>query len=240
MIRHDVSGLARRHDAAALATLRIDMIADLICPWCYLGKRRLDKALAAVRGPSVVSWNPFQLNPDMPLEGMGLDEYLGKKFLNPDAAQAVLEQLTSAGAAEGVQFRFDRLTRVPNTLDAHRLMIYAVSQGVDTPDIAESIMKGFFESGLDISGREVLIGIGNENGLQRQGIVRMLDDDSTRTQVLAQEARVRRGGVSGVPNFLINERLFVVGAQPADALVDAFDRAMFGAQSDQPVSDSVH
>lgn len=240
MISHEVFSIATGSKAVATATLRIDMIADLICPWCYLGKRRLDAALASVRGPSVVNWNPFQLNPDMPPSGTSLDEYLSRRFGDPSAVQPGLEELTRVGKAEDVEFRFDRLTRVPNTIDAHRLMMYAESHGVVVTDIAESILNAFFAAGRDISNRDVLIELGSDNGLERDAVSAMLDDEQLRRMVLAREAQVRRGGVTGVPNFLVNNRLFVVGAQPAAALVDVFDRAMFGAESDLPLEGSLN
>ena len=227
-------------DAIATGTLRVDMIADLICPWCYLGKRRLDSALSAVRGPSALRWLPFQLNPDMPAAGLGFEEYLASKFGDPAKVQPGLDELTRAGLTEGIRFRFDLMKRVPNTLNAHRLMKFAESEGAGTAAIAEGIFSSFFEEGQDIADREVLIEVGGNNGLERLGVVRALDDTHARDRVLDQEAEVRRSGVSGVPNFLINDRLLVIGAQPTGVLVDAFDRAMFGEESDQPVSDSLH
>lgn len=240
MISHDVTGLAERNDAVAAATLRVNVIADLVCPWSYVGKRRLEKALAAVRGPSIVSWTPFQLNPNMPLAGMGMEEYLSSRFGTVEAIQPGLDELTRVGIGEGVNFRFDRVSRVPNTLNAHRMVMYAESQGIATTEITESLMKGFFTDGLDISDRDVLLGVGRSHALEQKGLIRMLDDDESLNRVRASEARVRRSGVTGVPDFLVNDRLFVVGAQPSDALVDVFDRAMFGAESDLPLEGSVH
>ncbi|MDZ7767708.1 MAG: DsbA family oxidoreductase [Woeseiaceae bacterium] len=240
MISHDVTSLSEGNDAVAAATLRVNVIADLVCPWSYVGKRRLEKALAAVRGPSIVNWTPFQLNPDMPLAGMGMEEYLSSRFGTVDAIRPGLDELTRVGAGEGVNFRFDRVSRVPNTLNAHRMVMYAESQGVATTEITESLMKGFFTDGLDISDRDVLLGVGRSHALEQKDLIRMLDDDESLNRVRASEARVRRSGVTGVPDFLVNDRLFVVGAQPSDALVDVFDRAMFGAESDLPLEGSVH
>ncbi|HZW59091.1 MAG TPA: DsbA family oxidoreductase [Woeseiaceae bacterium] len=240
MIRHDVQSSTQRDKALATATLRVEMIADLVCPWCYLGKRRLDTALASVHGPHLVGWKPFQLNPDMPPQGVTLDDYLASRFGDPQAVRPGLEELTRVGHAEGVNFRFDRLTRVPNTLGAHQLMLYAAAEGVPVEDVAEGLFKAFFEDGRDISDAGVLADIGNANGLERAAILQMLDDGRFRKQVLGEEGQLRRSGVTAVPNFLVNDRLFVVGAQPAAALVDVFDRAMFGAESDQPLEGSVH
>ena len=226
--------------AQSPATLQVDVIADLICPWCYLGKKRLQHALDAVHGPSVVTWFPFQLNPGMPEEGMPFEEYLASKFGDPEKLAPGIQELTAAGKAEGVDFRFDLITHVPNTLNAHRLMNLAEQKGVDTSDLAERILAGFFGQGLDISDRDVLAVIGSEVGLGNMEVLTVLEDDRSKSIVLAQEAQVRQSGVTGVPDFLVNKRLFVVGAQRTENLVSVFDRAMFGEESNIPVSETVH
>ena len=240
MINSNVARISGRDDAASPAVLQVDIIADLVCPWCYLGKRRLDDALLAVHGPSSVNWYPFQLNPAMPETGMEFEEYLASKFGDPEALQPALAQLTAAGAAEGITFRFDRIRHVPNTLNAHRVMKLAEAVGASPSGLAENILRGFFEEGLDISSREVLLEVGSRSGLTEASINRTLDDDATRQTVLSQEAQVRRSGVTGVPDFLINKRLFVIGAQSTASLVNVFDRAMFGEESDLPVSATIH
>jgi len=222
------------------ATLQVDVIADLICPWCYLGKKRLDNALTAVRGPSLVTWYPFQINPTMPLEGMPFADYLAIKFGDPERLEPGLAALTAAGEAEGVNFRFDKMSQVPNTLNAHRLMNLAEMEEISTSGLAENILRGFFENGLDIADRDVLVDIGGGSGLSPTEINKTLDSDLSRRVVLSQEAYVRQSGVTGVPDFLINKRLFAVGAQSTESLVSIFDRAMFGEESDLPVSPIIH
>ena len=240
MISPGLTTLLDRENAASPATLQVDVIADLICPWCYLGKRRLDDALSAVHGPSLVSWYPFQINPAMPSSGMSLDEYLDKRFGSAEKLRPAMDELTLIGKAEGINFDFDKLERIPNTLDAHRLMKLAETEEVSTLDLAENILRGFFESGLDIADRDVLIDIGGDSGLSPTMIGEMLDNDLSRRVVLSQEAQVRQSGVTGVPDFLINKRLLAVGAQSTESLVNIFDRAMFGEESDLPVSPIVH
>jgi predicted DsbA family dithiol-disulfide isomerase len=240
MINPNVARISGNDDTASPALLQVDIIADLVCPWCYLGKRRLDDALLAVHGPSSVSWYPFQLNPAMPEAGMSFDDYLAARFGDPETLQPALAHLTATGAAEGIRFRFDRITRIPNTLNAHRLMKLAETEGVSTSGLAENILRGFFEDGLDISARDVLVDIGDRSGLSSVSVNKTLDDATTRQIVLSQEAQVRRSGVSGVPDFLVNKRLFVMGAQSTESLVTVFDRAMFGEESDLPVSATVH
>ena len=237
MIGPGIAKISPDGRAGSPATLQV---GDHVCPWCFIGKKRLDDALGAVHGPSVVTWYPFQLNPGMPAEGMPFEAYLASKFGDPDKLRPGIEQLTADGRAEGVDFRFDLITQVPNTLNAHRLMNFAERQGADTSVLAENILAGFFGQGLDISDRDVLAVIGNGVGLGSREILSALEDDRSRDIVLAQEAQVRRSGVTGVPDFLVNKRLFVVGAQRTENLVSVFDRVMFGDESDTPVSPVVH
>lgn len=222
------------------ATLQVDVIADLICPWSYLGKRRLDDALAAVHGPSLITWYPFQINPEMPATGQSFEDYLANKFGDPQKLQPAMEELTAAGKSEGLDFRFDKLTVVPNTMNAHRLMKLAETEGANTSALAENIFRGFFQQGLDIADRDVLVQIGAQSALPPDKIIETLDDDLSRRVVISQEAQVRQSGVTGVPDFLVNKRLFVVGAQSTENLVGVFDRVMFGEESDLEVSPTVH
>lgn len=240
MFSPGLSKIGGSNDAASTAALQVDVIADLICPWCYLGKRRLDDALSAVRGPNVVSWYPFQLNPDMPESGMGFEEYLKTRFGDLDRLVPAIDKLQKVGRDENINFRFDRMTRVPNTLKAHCLMKLADAEGASTSALAERILKAFFEEGLDIADREVLATLGQNEGLLATSIQQMFDSGSAQRLVLSQEAEVRKNGVTGVPDFLVNKRLFVVGAQSTNSLVTVFDRVMFGEDSDLPVSPTLH
>ena len=196
--------------------------------------------MSAVHGLSQVSWYPFQINPAMPTAGMPLDEYLEKRCGNAEKLQPAIDELTQIGKAESINFNFDKLERVPNSLDAHRLMKLAETEEISASDIAENILRGFFENGLDIADRDVLIDIGGGSGLSPTEINKTLDNDLSRRVVLSQEAHVRQSGVTGVPDFLVNKRLFAVGAQSTENLVTIFDRAMFGEESDLPVSPIIH
>ena len=240
MIGPEITKLSTLGLPRATAMLQVDVIADLVCPWSYLGKKRLDDALSAVHGPSMVTWYPYQLNPDMPVSGQPFEEYLQSKFGDPKSLQAAMDQLVISGKAEGIDFRFDRITNVPNTLNAHRLMNLAERQSADTSSLAESILQGFFSAGLDISNPDVLAELGIEVGLGLNEVLSTLEDDRSRKIVLSQEGQVRQSGVTSIPDFLINKRLFVVGAQQTEDLVNVFDRAMFGAESDLPMSEVIH
>ena len=224
----------------SVATLQVDVIADLACPWSFLGKKRLDDALAAVHGPSVVTWYPFQINPAMPEKGIPLEEYIARRFGDPAKLQPAIDELVRTGKEQGIDFHFDRIRRVPNTLNAHRLMNMAEQHGANTSVLAEMILNGFFSEGLDISDHDVLAGLGATVGLGNNEVRTTLSDLRSKDIVLSQEAQVRQSGVTGVPDFLINKRLFVMGAQRTENLVNVFDRVMFGADSDLPVSPVIH
>lgn len=240
MFSPSLTKLSGTKDANSPATLQVDVIADLVCPWCYLGKRRLEEALSAVHGPSLISWYPFQLNPGMPATGMALEEYLASKFGDPQKLEPAMSQIAAAGAEVGIRFHFDKVDRVPNTLNAHRVMRLAEASGADASALAEEIMSAFFEQGLDIADRDVLSGLAETQGLSTRETHQTLDEERSMQVVLAQEAQVRQSGVTGVPDFLINKRLLVIGAQSTESLVNVFDRVMFGAESDLPVSPVIH
>ena len=225
---------------APAAALHVEVIADLVCPFCYIGKRRLDQAMQAVQGPSDVSWFPYQLNPDMPEDGMSLEDYLSMRFGSPANVQPVLDQLAADARLEDIEMRFDRIVRVPNTLRAHQLMYLAETQGKDQSALAEELMTAFFRRGEDIGDREVLVELGGRHGLLPDDIDRVVDEDAPRQVVLSREAQVRSSGIAGVPGFLLNRRLLVIGAQNTDTLVNAFDRAMFGEGNDAIVSPALH
>ena len=225
---------------APAAALHVEVIADLVCPFCYIGKRRLDQAMQAVRGPSDVSWFPYQLNPDMPEDGMSLEDYLSMRFGSPANVQPVLEQLAADARREDIELRFDRIHHVPNTLRAHQLMYLAETRRKDQSALAEELMTAFFSRGEDIGDTEILVELGGRHGLVPDDIRRVTAEDSSRQVVLSREAQVRSSGIAGVPGFLLNRRLLVIGAQNTDTLVNAFDRAMFGEGNDAIVSPALH
>jgi predicted DsbA family dithiol-disulfide isomerase len=225
---------------APAAALHVEVIADLVCPFCYIGKRRLDEAMQAVQGPSDVSWFPYQLNPDMPDGGMSLEDYLSMRFGSPENVQPVLDQLAADARLEGINLRFDRIGHVPNTLRAHQLMYLAETQGKDQSALAEELMTAFFARGEDIGDAEILVELGARHGLLPRDADRVMDEEAARQVVLSREAQVRSSGIAGVPGFLLNRRLLVIGAQNKDTLVNAFDRAMFGEGNDAIVSPALH
>lgn len=214
--------------------LQIDVVSDIVCPWCFIGKRRLQGALAHVQGPSVVRWHPMQLYPDVPAQGTDLKAYLDKRFNNRPAVRVAMEQLRSTGLQLGIHFDFDSIQNLPNTMDAHRLVLSAATEKQD--QLVENLFTGFFENALDLSDREVLLRIAAESGIDAEIARAALADDRTRDNVLAEERKMKNLGLSGLPNFLVNRQLSVAGAQDSETLVKAFDYALFGIpQEDAPV-----
>lgn len=229
----DISGeailaLVASDKATEDASLTVDIIADFVCPWSYLGWRRLHKATQAVHGVVSRTWYPFQLNPDMPEEGMGFEDYLATRFGGLDVLRPVLDQLTKMGELEGVRFDFDKLKHVPNTFKAHCLVREAASIGA-SDQLADQLFRAVFELGEDIGSEPVLLRIALQTGLTAEQFDTAMDLDGATGKIVASEEKtVRLAGVSGVPNFLLNKRVFVVGAQDTAQILSAIDRAIFG------------
>ncbi|MEM7433320.1 MAG: DsbA family oxidoreductase [Pseudomonadota bacterium] len=222
------------------SALHIEVIADLVCPFCFIGKRRLDEALNAVGGPRNITWHPYQLNPEMPAEGMSLEAYLASRFGKADDVQPVLDRIADEGASAAIDFRFDNIKHVPNTVPAHQVMHLAQNEGVDQTVLAEDLMHAYFERGKDIGDREVLIEAAIRHGLSPVDVVRAIEDQKIREIVLSREAQVRASGMAGIPGFLLNRRLLVVGAQDTDTLIGAFDQAMFGDADTEVETPALH
>lgn len=236
-----LSNIVRSNDRTApTAALHVEVIADFACPFSYIGKRRLDQALKSVGGPAEIAWFPYQLNPEMPSSGMPFEEYLRSRFGGRANIQPVLDNLAREGREVGIQFAFHSLKTVPNTTAAHRVMYLAEKEGKDQTALAESLFSAFFERGLDIGDSDVLVGLAAKHGLNRDAVLAALANDDLLKAVQSREAQVRGSGLTGVPGFLVNRRLLVVGAQPTDTLLNAFDQAVFGEGNDAVVSPALH
>jgi len=236
-----LSSIVRRDDRVApSASLHVEVIADLVCPFCFIGKREFDKALKAVKGPSDVSWYPYQLNPEIPAEGQPFDVYLKSRFGGPANADPVLEKLQAGGKEAGIEFRFDKLRHVPNTLPVHQVMQLAETLGIDQSALAEDLMSAFFEEGRNIGEKGELIDIAGTHGIAAEDVAKAIDNEKLKQLVLTREGQVRSSGLVGVPGFLVNRRLLLVGAQDADTIVNVFDRAMFGEGTDSLESPALH
>ena len=204
--------------------LQVDVISDVICPWCYIGKRRLEKATAAVGGPVAVRWLPFQLNPAMPKEGVSRQEYRTKKFGSWERSQELDARVVAVGEADGIHFAFDRIERTPNTLDAHRLVRLAERQGVQDA-VVEALFRAYFTEGQDISNRQTLLDVVADAGLDRHGAEATLNSDDGLEAVKDADALASQFYVEGVPFFIVNGTLTLSGAQQPRAFLAVFRQA---------------
>ena len=205
--------------------LAIEVISDVICPWCYIGKRRLEKAIAAHDGPVKVRWLPFQLNPQMPQQGISRREYRTKKFGSWERSQELDAQVAAAGEAEGIHFAFDRMERTPNTLDAHRLIWLADSEGVQDT-VVEALFRAYFTAGRDISDSRTLLDVVAEAGLDRGKAEGVLTSGGGQEAIQEADELARRVRVEGVPFFVLNGKVTLSGAQPPEAFLLAFEQSL--------------
>ena len=208
-------------------TLPIDIISDVICPWCFIGKRRLEKAIAAPdRQHEVrVRWLPFQLNPTMPNEGISRRDYRIKKFGSWERSQELDAKVVAVGEEEGIHFAFDRIERTPNTLDAHRLIWLADKDGVQDA-VMEALFLAYFTDGRDISNRQTLIDVVADAGLDRHQAEEVLNRGEEMEAIKEAGELSRQFRVDGVPFFIISGKVTLSGAQQPDAFLDAFTQVI--------------
>lgn len=205
--------------------MQIDIFSDTICPWCYVGKRRFEAALAERPDlkPSIV-WHPFELNPDMPAEGMDRDDYFMQKFGGTDQIEAVYAPVRAAGDAVGIPFAFEKRVRIPNTARSHALIFWAQQQGRGDA-MVEALFNAYFVEGRDIGENEVLADVAAAAGLDRELVTARLMSGYDLEAIRVVSRRARDLGLSGVPCFIINRKFAVVGAQDPDIFLDLFVRA---------------
>ena len=213
--------------------MRIDIYSDTVCPWCYLGKRRFELAVAArPQYEPRVTWRPFELNPDLPPEGVDRAAFLASRMGTPERVAEAHTELTRQGAASGIEFRFDLMQRIPNTRRSHLLIAHAARFGRQTA-VNERLMRAYFEEGCDIGDIEVLVRLGVEAGLaereSRSAIVLRSGQDG----VVAAERHAAVLGITGVPTFIFDGQYTISGAQEVGALARGFDQvAEFAAARD--------
>ncbi|HXA05417.1 MAG TPA: DsbA family oxidoreductase [Bryobacteraceae bacterium] len=204
----------------------IGVVSDVVCPWCFIGKRRLEKALAlAGRQGEHVLWKAFELNPQAPKEGMDRQAYRARKFGSADYARELEARVIEAGSEEGIEFRFDRIERVPNTLDAHRLIWLAGREG-EQDAIVENLFRAYFIDGQDVGNRDVLRRIAVESGLDSTLADGLLNTDLGEREVRDEEREAHARGVSGVPTFFVKGLPVMSGAQTPELLASAFGTAL--------------
>lgn len=213
----------------------IDVVSDVVCPWCYIGKRRLESALAQLHAddPALetrVNWHPFQLNPELPPQGTERKRYLEAKFGGPARASEIYDRVRAAGETVGIAFDFDRIAVQPNTLAAHRLIAWA-QHDHDAADLVERLFAGYFIDGRNIGDHAVLAAIAAEAGLDAGEARAQLESGAGREEIAAMDVRARKLGVTGVPFFIFDGRVAVSGAHEPEMLLRAIAQARDAEES---------
>ena len=204
--------------------LSIDVVSDVVCPWCYLGEKRLEAALSEEREPVVVRWHPYQLDPAIPADGLDRKEYLANKFGRDGQLKSIHDNLARLGAEIGVRFAFDKIKRAPNTLDCHRLIRWAASANAQSK-VVDRLFRAYFAEGRDVGDRAVLMDVGFECGLDSDLIGKLFAAGADIDSVCEEIAKAQAIGVTGVPFFIFAGRLAVPGAQDASVLRRAISQA---------------
>ncbi|UOM34563.1 DsbA family oxidoreductase [Acuticoccus sp. I52.16.1] len=208
-------------DTSAIEPLHIDVVSDVMCPWCFIGKRRLEKALAEIDDITVrVVWRPYQLDPTLPSDGKDRQQYLTEKFGGPEQAAKIYERIRAAGDEEEIPFAFEKITRSPNTLNAHRLIRWAAIEGQQDA-LVERLFQLYFVEGANLTDPAVLVAAAADAGLDPAMIERLLASDADLAETEAEIVHAQAIGVQGVPCFILENKYAVSGAQPADVLVTA-------------------
>ena len=206
--------------------MQIDIISDTVCPWCFIGKRRLEEALAQRPDLEVeVNWRPYQLDPNVPREGVDRKDYMRAKFGDQPRVKGTSETIKEFGAQLGIAFDFDKQTRRPNTIDSHRLVKWAAGVGVQDA-VVEALFKAYFEDGRDVGDAAVLTEIAAACGMDGELVEELLASDADRDMVLGEAMRAGEMGVQGVPAYVFDGRYIITGAQDAAVLVRVIDKVL--------------
>jgi predicted DsbA family dithiol-disulfide isomerase len=206
---------------SALKPLKIDIVSDVVCPWCYIGKKRIENALALVSDvPLEVNWRPFFLNPWVPREGISREDYLTTKFGSVDAYKGIAGRVVAAAGEEGLIYRPDLVKRQPNTIDCHRLIHWADAKG-KAAEMKQRLMELYFRDGGDLTDTEVLVKAAADVGLDGDEVRKRLATDEDVALISAQAQEASDKGISGVPTFVFAQKYAVSGAQPAEMLARA-------------------
>lgn len=208
-----------------MEAITIDVVSDVVCPWCFLGKQRLDKAIESVKDDLSVSvtFRPYQLNPDMPSEGADHKKHLAEKLGGTDAVERAHTMLAGLGREDGIAFDFPAVKISPNTLDAHRLLRWAMIEGSHVQSrVAVALFKAYFEEGRNVGDRTVLLDIAEQSGMDRAVVTALFSAGADVDSVKEEIGMARDMGVTGVPCFIIDNKYAVMGAQSVDVLTNAF------------------
>jgi predicted DsbA family dithiol-disulfide isomerase len=206
--------------------LTVDVVSDVVCPWCFIGKKRLEKAIALRPDIAVeVRWHPYFLNDWVPREGISRDEYLTKKFGSPERYKSIAGRVADAAAAEGLTYNVGGIARQPNTLDCHRLILWARNTG-DPARMKQRLMELYFTEGADLTDREVLVQAAADCGMDPAVTRDLLASDRDVARVTQEAEQAKEAGIDGVPCFILGGVMAVSGAQDPVYLADAMDRAV--------------
>lgn len=203
--------------------ITVDVVSDVVCPWCFIGQKRLDKAVAAAGDVDVhIRWRPFQLDPTIPSQGKDRREYMRAKFGSDERIREIHARIEPLGEAEGISFAFDAIKVAPNTLDAHRLIRWAGAAGEAVQNrLVRRLFQLNFEEGVNIGDHAVLVEAAREAGMDASVVATLLPTDADVEAVRTEIATASRMGISGVPCFLLEGKYAVMGAQDVDTLADA-------------------
>lgn len=215
-------------NATLVVMMNIDIFSDPICPWCYIGKMRLGAALSQRPDlPVAIRWRAFQLNPDMPAEGLDRQTYLQAKFGGPERAIQIYERISRVGREVDIDFRFDLIRRTPNTIPAHRLIRYAQRPEVGRADaVTDALFQAYFLEGRSIGDAPALVEIGVEAGIERGPLADYFGTDEDVDEIVAEDMFARRLGIGGVPCFIVDGKYALSGAQEPESFLPLFDMAL--------------
>jgi predicted DsbA family dithiol-disulfide isomerase len=206
--------------------LIVDIVSDVVCPWCFIGKKRIEKALALIPDvPVELRFRPYFLNDWIPPEGISRQDYLTRKFGGADRYAGIAQRVAAAAAEEGLVYAMDKIARQPNTLDAHRLILWAEAIG-KSAEMKQRLMDLYFTEGGDLTDKAVLAQAAADIGLDRDQVAQWLDSDKDVALITQQAEAAKTAGIEGVPTFIFGNLLATSGAQPPEHLADAIQRAV--------------
>ena len=225
-------------DAYHNGMIHVDIISDTVCPWCYIGKRRFEQAVAMRSHYEFqVGWRPFQLNPDIPPSGLPRRDFLNAKFGGAVRADRIYEAISKAGEETGLDFNFQNIPHQPNTFDSHRLVRWSESSGVQDA-VVEKLFLSYFMNEADVGNQEFLVGVANECGMDGDLVQDLFREDADRDLLMAEEGVARRMGINGVPCFVVDHKYAISGAQDPSVLTHVFDLAM--QNKEKPTASAAH
>jgi len=211
--------------------VRIDVVSDVVCPWCFIGKRRLEKAIALNPDiPVEVHWRPYFLNDWIPREGISREKYLTTKFGSPERYKGIAQRVAAAASAEGLNYAMDKISRQPNTLDAHRLIRWAERAG-KAAEMKQKLMDLYFTEGADLTDRAVLVQAAADIGLEADKIGQALASEQDVAEIEREALSAKEAGIEGVPCFILGGKFAVSGAQAPEYLAEAISRAAEAADA---------